>query len=65
MSSKYNQIFTSLISRFASDGEVNESTRKVVEQVVVAELNKLSLKRPHKIKEEIKDIIAKEAKNIK
>ncbi len=65
MSSKYNQIFTSLISRFSSDGEVNESTRKVVEQVVVAELNKLSLKRPHKIKEEIKDIIAKEAKNIK
>lgn len=65
MSSKYNQIFTTLISRFSSDDEVNESTRKVVQQVVVAELNKLSLKRPHKIKEEIKEIIAKEAKNIK
>ena len=65
MSSKYNQIFTTLISRFSSDGGVNESTRKVVEQVIVAELNKLSLKRPHKIKEEIKEIIAKEAKNIK
>ena len=64
MSNKYTQIYTELMSRFSTDGEVEESTRRIVSQVVVAELNKLSLKRPHKIKEEIKEIIAKEAKNL-
>ncbi|TRX49642.1 hypothetical protein FNH22_26595 [Fulvivirga sp. M361] len=64
MSNKYTQIYNELMSRFSTDGEVEESTRRIVSQVVIAELNKLSLKRPHKIKEEIKDIISKEAKNL-
>ena len=63
MSNKYTQIYTELMSRFSADEDVEESTRRIVRQVVIAELNKLSLKRPHKIKEEIKEIIAKEAKN--
>lgn len=64
MSNKYNQIFTELLSRFSTDGEVEESTRRIVSQVVVAELNKSSLKNPYGIKNEIKEIIAKEAKKI-
>lgn len=64
MSSKYDLVLNQLLTRFATDKEVDEPTRRIVREVINAEMNKLSLKRPHKILVEIKDIIGKEAKQI-
>ena len=65
MTSKYDKILNDLLIRFNSDSEVDEKTRRVVKEVIDAEMNKLSLKRPHKIIEEIKEIIEREAKSTK
>lgn len=62
MSSKYDKVLTELLTRFSTNSDVDESTRRIVREVINAEINKLSLKRPHKIIEEIKDIIEREAK---
>ncbi|MFD2586063.1 hypothetical protein ACFSQJ_03930 [Croceitalea marina] len=64
MSSKYDEILTNLLTRFSTDSEVEESTRRIVRDVINAEMNKLSLKTPHKILVEIKQIIEREAKQI-
>lgn len=62
MTSKYDKILNDIITRFSVDTEIDEQTRRIVKEVINAEVNKLSLKRPHKIKEEIKEIIEREAK---
>ena len=62
MTNKYDKILNDLMTRFSTNQEVDESIRRIVRQVINAEINKLSLKRPHKIIDEIKDIIDQEAK---
>ena len=62
MSNKYSKVLTDLMTRFSTNNEVDEATRRIVREVVNAEINKISLKRPHKIIEEIKEIIEREAK---
>jgi len=62
MSNKYDKVLTDLLNRFSTDSDVDESTRKIVREVINAEINKIALKRPHKIIEEIKEIIDREAK---
>lgn len=62
MTSKYDKILSDLLTRFSVDSDVDEQIRRIVKEVINAEVNKLSLRRPHKIKEEIKAIIEREAK---
>ena len=64
MSNKYDKVLTDLLTRFSTDSDVDESTRKIVREVIHAEINQISLKRPHKIIEEIKEIIDREAKKM-
>lgn len=63
MTSKYDKVLNDLITRFSTDSSVDDKTKRIVRDVINAEVNKLSLKRPHKIKEEIKEIIEREAKS--
>ena len=62
MSNKYDKVLIDLLNRFSTDSDVDESTRKIIREVINAEINKIDLKRPHKIIEEIKEIIDREAK---
>lgn len=64
MTNKYDKILTDILTRFSTDKDVDESIRRILRQVINAEVNKLSLKKPHKILEEIKDIIENEAKQV-
>lgn len=64
MSNKYDKVLTDLLSRFNSDDKVDDHTRNIVRQVMNAEINKLDMQRPHKIKEEIKEIIEREAQQL-
>ena len=64
MSSKYDKVLNDLLARFSTNNEVDECTRRIVKDVINAEMNKLSLKTPHKILVEIKEIIEREAKQI-
>ena len=62
MSNKYDKVLIDLLNRFSTDSDVDESTRKIIREVINAEINKIDLKKPHKIIEEIKEIIDREAK---
>jgi len=62
MSNKYDKILNDLITRFTTDKEIDESTRRIVKDVINAELTKINLKTPHNILNEIKSIIESEAK---
>lgn len=62
MRNKYDKILNDLITRFTTDKDIDESTRRIVKDVINAELTKINLKTPHNILNEIKSIIESEAK---
>lgn len=62
MSSKYDKVLTDLLTRFSTNSDVDQSTRRIVREVINAEINKTNLKNPVNILNEIKGIIEREAK---
>jgi hypothetical protein len=65
MSTKYDSVLSDLLTRFYVNSDVDETTRRIVKDVVSAEMSKMNLKTPHKILVEIREIIDKEAKRLK
>ena len=54
---KYDKILTDLLRKFYTDNNIDEDSRKIVEQVINAEMNKLDLGNPYGIRDEICKII--------
>lgn len=65
MSTKYDKVLSDLLTRFYVNSDVDETTRRIVENVISAEMSKMNLKSPHKILVEIREIIEREAKQLK
>lgn len=64
MSSKYDKILASLLSKFYTDSEVEEETRRIVTEVINAEISKIDYITPHGIIGEIKNVITEEAEQL-
>lgn len=54
---KYDKILTELLKKFYTDSEIDENIRKIVEQVINAEMNKLDLDKAWGVRDEICRII--------
>lgn len=58
---KYDKILTQLLTKFYNNTKVEENVRRIVKDVVNAEMSKLDKGSAYGIKQEIRRIIDKEA----
>lgn len=61
---KYDKILSDLLTQFYIDNNIDENVRRIVEQVVNVEMNKLEMDKAWGIREEISTIIQDIAKDV-
>lgn len=61
---KYDKILSDLLTQFYIDNNIDENVRRIVEQVINVEMNKLEMDRAWGIREEISTIIQDSAKDV-
>jgi len=63
MASKYDKVLSDLLAKFYTDSKVDEEVRRIVKEVINAEINKLDSQRPRVI-DDIISAIEEEAEQI-
>ena len=64
MASKYDKVLSNLLAKFYTNVMVEEEVRRIVAEVINAEMNKLDYKNPYGIIDEIISTIEDEAEQI-
>ncbi|MFW5887356.1 MAG: hypothetical protein ACOCUH_01020 [Bacteriovoracia bacterium] len=63
MTTKYDKVLSELLAKFYTDSNVKEEVRRIVQEVINAEMNELNSLRP-RVMDEIISVIEDEAKEI-
>lgn len=60
---KYDKILEQLLVKFYTDDKIDQGTRRIVKEIVNSEMSKLDKGKAWGIKQEIRNIIEKEAES--